>query len=145
MWMCRVLVEGSSSWQARCSRSIQVCFYCCFADASSPLLFYPSLGSVHLLFICSPVSVQYVLYHRCFLPPLQTRRLLPVARSAIVSRLILATHCLPSINPGQALSAAGTYSPKNRENLYKHVVLAARLSDVQKSSPKLASANAQLC
>lgn len=35
--------------------------------ASSLLLFYPSLSSVHLLFICSGVLVQYILNHLC--PP----------------------------------------------------------------------------
>lgn len=36
-----------------------------FVHASSPLLFYPSLSSVHLLFICSGVLVQYILNHLC--------------------------------------------------------------------------------
>lgn len=64
-----------------------------FVDASSPLLFYPSLSSVHLLFICSAVLVQYILYHPCPPPTLQ------IAGSSLLSppqRVGLSRYCRPT-------------------------------------------------
>lgn len=61
----------------------------------STVLFYPSLSSVHLLFICSAVLVQYILYHLCF-PPI-TNSQLRFARSSTVCLLILSSYCLSSV------------------------------------------------
>lgn len=70
----------------------------------STVLLYPSLSSVHLLFICSPVLVQYILYHLFVSPhpqtthPPITNRQLSLARPSTVYRLVPRSYCLSSIN-----------------------------------------------
>lgn len=87
--------EGSSSWQAHCSRSIQVCFYCRLwtPPLHCVILSFTELCSFVVHLLCCVGSINLI--SSLFSPITNSR--LSIARSSTVCRLVLSSYCLSNI------------------------------------------------